>query len=1524
MCGIVAYYGDAGNSVSRVLSGMWAIVYRAPDSTGIGLAGSELEPLKIRRELGSVVNLAHRLNRDPVFDDSELRVISVLDPAPRNLPDLIIQNQKKLLAFEGFDPKVHFRGSHRQTCPPLWSEMTDTESPVDILPGTPGSEEIQSRFRIDNPGRFKGAVKRFTRGFDLPLVVVEALFTSAFQTRVAQLWEQQVPPIEKETLLTEFKQVFASYAQGEHPEHPKRTGYGTGQKHPYTRKYLWKCLHNLAVVLPSDHTTDGIATLFRSIDRTLLAGSRPDTDDRIQKIFAGLWAGTAPGAPVHWKSLYRTERLYNVYGIAAAAVMASFQAHVSSGQNPGGTGSPLRRGMIPPDHTPGRTHPLLLRYMAGPVLGQGRWALQSAISVRNSHPFLDEKKQRAVVLNGQFNADTETRIQTYLTRVADLKMRSDNSTELFSLLWGFYFDTAESTRQRYRVIERQHQMDLEDISICSQSVDYNIFKTLKDKRPEDIDEYAFIRAMEAMIQSGGQFAVAGLSLISRDRLFVGTHKRPIYIVKPRHQPEFMVVSDINAAIGLFPQSLIQSTTVKLRRLMKEYAKKSVIVEPRFFNQQSDSRDAWFQNEKMALLAPFEVDIFALDQPRTFARIVSRPGEHVLDRTLEICDFSGKKQKGIQPETTHLTPIAFEKDFGKSFYEEHLAEIPGLLKEILSRHTHENLPRFDIRERLLSRRFGKAFSSLNRLILISTGFSYELAHVVEKNMEGFIPGVNIIVTTPLEMGSTRGINPDRDLVVMVSWSGTTSDMIDFASLLLKKGILMVGVTEKPFSDLGLILRKSAGVIPVLSGEEATVAPLKSSVCMLMILDLFCLYIRHILTPKTDQESDTETARLVSEMQTLPEEIGAMLAREDVIDFCRTVSRQTRKPRRHYIIDALHKSGSGGLAALNLELNAWTSMGAALDYSEQTAFLNTVVTARDLVLVHATHSRQLTRAMRFMAALDQAGIPFSTVSYTNREQKEIQAISRHTVLLPKVPDYFQPFIDIPFAFLLGFYFGLAQGRLSDEMPRNMVKSVTAGRMKDNSRLTKAAILDDVSEKNSLLDALPQDPPSLPWLARSRNETETRFYKDLLALSDRFHTDDPFGAFFDRANPSDLRKISHVIFSYLADDGVILFVPMDKYAESGCRNFIRLWEPLFPPPLQVEYPEGIKGLSTEDNLVVVVGSKRPDPAALAEVTANAHDRLVWIGPAPEDTAPYAPFTLGNYFFSPTEADCPYEQVYFALSQFFCTVTGFTAPKQARLLGTHLRSFRPALETLLADTAFRQALRQTIAENRPYSKILFITGSKGNCISWEYKFKTHSRRLLKGETYGASAYSHLVLVDPDFEAKYIRLEAREKMCTAYSEETVKEWEDRFLGGTDVDEFSTGYSMTLQPDTAPPFIIDDQWYLPVLRRDYDADRDCLVLIDATSETRFDAALDELTTFGSRYARIVVITQRQFAQDTRLSNIKKFPVSQILILPNMTNNEGDPVAFSDFILPVVMNMVGSAMKFLDTDHTDDALCRPGG
>ena len=1508
MCGIVVYYGDAENRLTRILAGMWAIIYRAPDSTGIGLLGSNLEPLRIRRELGSVENLIDRLLVEPVFDETEIRSATALVPEDTGGADhgaFIAERQSALMAYEGF-PLPAFPEY------PGWSDLTDTENIRLLHPGTPGNPRIQETFSIDSPKALCHAIERMISDYDLPLAVAEKLILRAYEARAKAVAETL--PLSTDGLILEFRQIFNRYAYDEAGARPQRVPRPGDRKHPYARKYAWQILRQVKIILPPDFTTDGVTVLFRYLDSCMLASHTRDTADRIQQIFQSFWEAQNHTRAPRWQTLFTVEKAANVYGIAAASVMACFQTEVYMAQ------AGETAGYLPPGHVPGPTHPLLLRFMSQPVIGQGRWAIQSAISVRNAHPFMDRNQKRAVVLNGQFDSGVESRISQYLTRVAGYTLRTNNSTELFSMLWGLYFDTAYLEHRRYEAIEEQHRLGLEGLSISSQSIDYTVFKNLSGKSVHDLDEMGFIRATEAMIPDGGQFAVSGISRISPDRLFLAAHKRPVYIVKRRETDDFMVVSDVNAALGLFPQALIQSTAVKLRRLMQAYSKKSVIVEPGFFEgdlQEGDHRgnatdtdDAWFRREKMKLLIPFLVDVYALDGPCLFATIRTKADETGVMRELSIRDFSGKKRSDIRPEQTLLTPLAFHKDFGMTFYEEHLREIPGLLRDVLNRYVNpaDGLPAFDIRRRMIERRFGSSLADLNRIILVGTGFTYTLAEIAEKTMEQFFSGINIVAATPLELSNTF-INPDRDLVVMMSWSGTTSDMIDAASRMLKLNVLMVAFTEKPFSDLALVVRKSAGVIPVYSGEEVTVAPLKSAVCLLMTLDLFCIWLTG-----AEPDNGVTAAELTAEMRQIPEKVAALLADESVEAFCRETALEYQNTRLHYIVDAFHDIGTAKTGALNLEVNAWTSMGNALDYSELEEFMDTPLAGDELILINATNRKRIKEAMGVMAVLKSAGRPFVAASAFNREQGDIETLAGKAVFIPDLPDYFQPFVDLPFMFMFGFYYGLAQGRLAGELPRNMAKSVTAGRTKGGGDLHAEDILDHLEDKENALAPLPsasegQDEPL--WIRQARNPAAAGYYRDLVKLGRLINGDDPFTALFESGAKTDFSRLAQLIFSHLAEDGIMIFVPMDRQAEAACRNFIRLWEPFLAIPLQVEFPEKLKGVSTEDSLVVAVASEAAAEDRLNLICRNAGDHLLWIGPG-ERTQGHARFaaSCGACFLGNPVTACPHEYLYAALTFFFSRTMARQFPERSERIERHFRLILPMLEQMLDSRGLKDQIHRSVAENQGYEKQLFVSGFRGNCTSWQTAAEGRAPAGVECEPFGVSAYHHLVLVDPGVSDKFVKIEPRETMLARYTEAEILAWEARYLDGGTVDDFLRESSMPIQPDAVLPFLIEDQWYLPVLNPLYDRGQDCLVTIDATSAPQFDSALDELATFGSRYARTIVITQDGFARDTRLGNLKKYPLSHLILVPGLPGSDGSPVTWSDFLMPVAVNLIGTAMAYI--------------
>jgi len=1507
MCGIIVYYGDAENRLTRILSGIWAIIYRAPDSTGLGLLGSELEPMKIRRELGSFDPFIDRLLDSPVFDEEETRRVSILTDDLHSLFDNPAENQKKLLVFEGFEQADT---AQKRISPPRWSELTAHLSPVEIDPGTPGVPDIRKRFTIDSVKGFKKTIDRLGNDYDLPLGVVEKLISRAFAHAI-EIEQQQTPlphSLTKEDLLAELRAIFYHSAHDErfqkHHDAP-----ATPRHQPRLRKHVWRLLKNLEVVLPSDYTTDGIANLFRNIDSNVLTRTltNPKVEDTVQDIFVNFWSMNKSTPPVHWRTLYRIEKLYNVYGIAAAAALTYFQTEIYMKHMLDAFG-PLS---YPPGHVPGRTHPLLLKYMVQPVIAQGRWAIQSSISVRNAHPFADENKRRSVVLNGMFSSELESKVHDYITTVAGIPLRSENSTELFAMLWGHYFDTISDARKRYRIIEQQHHMGLEEFSISSTSVDYGIFTKLKGKSEQDLDEIAFVKACETMCADGGQFAVSGISLVSPGRLFIGAHNRPVYIVKRRDTSDFMVVSDVNAAIGLFPQDLILSVGHKLRRLMAEYSKKSLIVEPDYFDDTADNSEAWFKREKMALLAPFRIDIYALSEESTFARLETKAQQGNVLRELEIFDFHGKEKNTIQAEQTYLTPITFKKEFGKTFYEEHLLEIPPLFHEIFNRHSCPKTDTlfFDIKTRLLQRRFGKKLSTLNRIILVGTGTGFLLTEIVEKNMEQFFTGVNLIEATPHEFSNIdKDIDPDRDLVILVSWSGTTSDMVDFASRLVQKRILMIGITEKPFSDLALIVRGSGGIIPVLSGEEVTLVATKSAVSTLLTLYLFCLYLAGLQNGSTEK-----SAQSVQTLRQLPQKLTHLLQSDEIVNFCKEISLESQQSTIHYLVDSLYDIGTSRLSAMNLEINAWNSMGITIDYSNLDNFLARQPQQEDMTVVSATNSARLEQAVNCMSSLGKRGIPFYAVSYKNREIDTIQELAAKSIILPKTTDFLQPLIDLVFMFLLGFYYGLARGRLSGQLPRNVTKSITAGRARKTESPQIADTLAKLRRQNNAAASLCKGtkvPDALFWVTESLEDDEIDYYRELRQLCALFQNEQAFSAFFAEVDVNTVDETANLIFNSLAEDGIIIFVPIDRAAEGGCRNFVHSWSRFFQTPMQVEFPEKLRGVSTQDSLLVVVASKPPEPAALDPISTFFPKNILWIGPD-HDAQANKMFSEshGNFVFRQSATSCHHIQIYFGLSLLFLRIIRHHLPKVNELLSQHFGLLLPSLDAILSDKNLRDIITRAVEDNQFFKKRVFITGLRGNCTFFKELFYRCQGINLESEIFGVSAHTHLVLIDPACKAKYVRLASRQHLLQTSSEERIRQWEKRYLEGRDIDAFLKDPGSIAQQSSTGPFWFEDAWYLPVIQDSYDMDEDCLVIIDATSERYFDAALDELATFGSRYARLLVITQQSFAADSRLADLKKHPLSEIILVPGIPDSTAHGSALSDYILPVALNAVGTAMYY---------------
>jgi hypothetical protein len=149
--------------------------------------------------------------------------------------------------------------------------------------------------------------------------------------------------------------------------------------------------------------------------------------------------------------------------------------------------------------------------------------------------------------------------------------------------------------------------------------------------------------------------------------------------------------------------------------------------------------------------------------------------------------------------------------------------------------------------------------------------------------------------------------------------------------------------------------------------------------------------------------------------------------------------------------------------------------------------------------------------------------------------------------------------------------------------------------------------------------------------------------------------------------------------------------------------------------------------------------------------------------------------------------------------------------------------------------------------------------------------------------------------------------MVLNYGKDNLMQWEMIFLGGTKIDDF-----LSQPPGKQPigintPFFAEEGWYLPVLRNDYDSSQDNLIIIDATSERYFPHAIDELATYGCRYARMIVFTQEAFRKDAEKKILFQYPISHLIELPALGGKNDASLPISDFLLPFSMNLLGVAM-----------------
>ncbi|ROQ92148.1 SIS domain-containing protein [Desulfosoma caldarium] len=1505
MCGIVCYFGRAENSLTRILAGMSAIIYRAPDSTGVGVFGNDRESMVAVKSVGDLTALINALVERPLRSNPAEIVLHDLLPCPPESPMPYREFQRRLLAFEALpvDPLSASEEGDRK--PPTFRELL--QHSIDFLqPGLVGRPGPPPVWPVRGRRGLVALVETLLRDFDLSTTACKILIARSIEREYRRSADQDSPaplaPLSEilESFDTLFERVIRDRILG-----------GTGALRPpaqmfqyQAHKSLWRLLSRITVELPPDCDQDGVRCLFWFLDAAVMARFRttPGMDARIQKLIGTHWPSAPWPERLSWKDLYWAEKTLNVYGRAAAAVFAYACEEFSDLidlKDPGSTAGPEKPKRIED----------VFACLATPVIAHGRWALQSPITLENAHPFFDTRKHRAVVLNGQFDGAVEARLLRYLTHLG-LPRRSANSAEYLPLLWEHYYDVLSREKVRCETMRRHIEAGLEDLDLRSQSLDYRIFKRIHGKSPQELDEMAFREAVGRMVSSGGQLAVAALSVVAPHRLYVASHDRPLFIMQRPDTGEVMVVSDVNAGLGLFPQWLILERSRELARLNKIRKRQlaPADAESKSVVQDMEAEKKRLDDEEDRIRETFRVRVIPLEGEELVATIdrVVKFGQP--DWVVRITDLAGKARPEVEPFDMRLDPIQTRREIHRVFYETHLNEIPDRLEAALKQYLPEPdlAPVFHLHERSLRRRFGRRMEGLRRIVLAGMGSSYNAGHMVRPVFESLIPGIPVDVVRPVEVENVaQFVDHEKDLVCLLSVTGTSADMVHFAKELARHQVSMIGVTEKPYADMALIARKSGGVIPILSGEEVTYSALKSTVSVMFACHLIALWLAH----KSGLQSGDRLSAVAKGLVDLPDTLRRVLNNGEIEEFSRRVSERSVGCQAAVVFDDMETSGVGREAAMKLEENSWSASGKALDYRD----ISTVGLEPDpgthCVLVYGTRNRRRADVMETMALLHLAGIPFGAVTHEQADIEPFRFYSQGAfVALPSVDDELQPFVDVVFTYRFAYAFGVAHGHRDAGFPRNRAKSVTVARSRP-ARVPSPASERLALEAYTTVCApvlLPDEDEESAWERRAATTEEAQTYKELRRLAACICQSDPLSELV--TSPEAPCRLLEQLFEDMSEGGEVVLVPLDRAAEAVLRDVAANWNRLSQGVFRVAHGHLQVPSDVEDQVLIVCTTENPDPENLPETLRNVESAALWIGPrgSAGTELPFNPAFGRWHLCAEWDAAAP-EVLYVVLNQILITAWKRRWHDAARVLEQTFRLASKVISDVLNASDLRDDIEHCVRENAAFQTALFVGSHGGVGLDWAGRLDRSGRVLATSCVYGESAHGPIVTVDPDPESKFVRLQPRSEMFSLYGAERVRQWEAAYLNGTTVDQFLERADPEKKPKSIGPFFSEGNWYLPVLRKDYDPTKDNLIFLDASDGRDLPKALDELALYGCRYARVVLISQAAFRDFPEMADCFSYPVGHVLWLPPL-EGEGLLQAIPGLLLPLAMRIVATAVS----------------
>jgi len=440
---------------------------------------------------------------------------------------------------------------------------------------------------------------------------------------------------------------------------------------------------------------------------------------------------------------------------------------------------------------------------------------------------------------------------------------------------------------------------------------------------------------------------------------------------------------------------------------------------------------------------------------------------------------------------------------------------------------------------------------------------------------------------------------------------------------------------------------------------------------------------------------------------------------------------------------------------------------------------------------------------------------------------------------------------------------------------------------------------------------------WETTSEKYWEKSYFRQMRELIQLIQEKDAVDCLVYTPIKNNLDHVVRHLSNALVEEREIIFLSFDRPANAAAKNLSLQFNRLLSSSFRAASPLDPMESFPDHSLIFLLDSRSHDISSIETFSENLPSGCIYVGPEFDISGLKDP--PGCCFFKEPVAFCESDLLYVTVLLLFTEAIHKSAPARADILRKLIKKGCLGLKNILENITLKNAINDSIAANSGYLSSFFIGPTGGIGDLWTDRFDQFSRMILQSYYYGESAHGPLVTIDSRVSDKYVRLWPRNTMVPIYGEDKVDEWEKRYLNGRSTDVFLNQSPNYLFYQAETPFFAEGNWYFPVLRQGYDTTEDNMVILDVTSQRYLAQAQDEMSTFGARYARMIVISQEAFFGPDQKISLFKYPISHMLLLPPLFEHNKTIVPIPDLILPIAMSMIlmgftGATQKLINGRH----------